>query len=323
MQKPLKILVVRFSSIGDIVITSPVVRCLKNQLKAEIHYITNDRYSSIVHNNPNIDKVYTISNSISEVLDSLKLERYDIVIDLHKNIRSYSLTSKLNTRKISYNKYTLKRLFYVYFGINLLPKKHTIDYYFSRLKKIGIKNDNEGLDYFIKDSDTIDYNISQKYIAWCIGASYENKKLSASQIIYVSSRVSIPIVLLGDENDKELGDRILEKTQNKNIVNFCGKLTINQSSYLLKNSYMVLSNDTGLMHISSAFDKNIISFWGCTKPNLGFYPLVVREKSKMITSNDRRPCSKHGKYCRIIPDGCVKNIHPEIILEAVNSLLSK
>ena len=321
MQKPLKILVVRFSSIGDIVLTSPVVRCLKNQLKAEVHYITNVRYSNIVNNNPNIDKVITISDSISQVLENLKLERYDVVIDLHKNIRSYSLTSKLNTRNLSYNKHTLKRLFYVYFGINLLPKKHTVDYYFSRLKKIGIKNDNAGLDFFIKDSDKIDYNISHKYIAWCIGASYENKKLSERQISYVSSRLNIPIVLLGDKNDKELGDRILEKTQNKNIVNFCGKLTINQSSYLLKNSYMVLSNDTGLMHISSAFGKNIISFWGCTKPNLGFYPLVVREKSKMITSNDRRPCSKHGKYCRISPDGCVKNIHPEIILEAVNSFI--
>ena len=135
MQKSLKILVARFSSIGDIVLSSPIVRCLKQQLSAEVHFITKDIYEIIVQNNPYIDKVYSIHSSTNEVLDSLKNEKYDYLIDLHKNLRS----SKLRTvadNYLSYNKQNFKKFLLVKFGIDMLNNKIHLQCVSSERKKI-------------------------------------------------------------------------------------------------------------------------------------------------------------------------------------------
>jgi len=323
VKKLSKILVVRFSSIGDIVLTSPVLRCLKSQLSSELHFLTKIKYLQVIKNNPNIDKLYTISNSTSEILHDLKLEKYDLIIDLHCNLRSLYLSKKLRVKSIGYQKQNIKKLIYILTGINYIKKIHVTDRYFSNLHKIGVNNDNFGLDFFVDKLDFSQYDTSQKYIAWCIGASNQNKKLSYEQISNVCNKLDLPILLLGDDNDRDLGILVQLNTIKKNVINFCGELTLQESSYILKNSELVLSNDTGLMHIASAFNKKIISFWGCTKPILGFEPLVSKQKSVKICSTNTRPCSKHGKYCRISKNGCVKNIDSDIILKSIENLFVK
>jgi len=323
VKKLSKILVVRFSSIGDIVLTSPVLRCLKSQLSSELHFLTKIKYFHVIKNNPNIDKFYTISNSISEVLNNLEIEKYDLIIDLHCNLRSFYLSKKLRIKSIGYNKQNFKKLIFILTGVNFIKKIHVTDRYFSNLHKIGVYNDNLGLDFFTDKLHFSKYDISQKYIAWCIGASNKNKKLSYEQISKVCNKLDLPILLLGDDNDKDLGSTVQLNATKKNVINFCGELTLQESSYILKNSELVLTNDTGLMHIASAFNKKIISFWGCTKPILGFEPLVSKQKSVKICSKNTRPCSKHGKYCRISKNGCVKNIDSDIILKSIENLFVK
>ena len=91
MSTSLKILVVRFSSIGDIVLTTPVVRILKTHKNAKVHFLTKREYSSIMENNPYIDKIHLINNSVDEVKDQLFSEKFDYIIDLHNNLRSQLL----------------------------------------------------------------------------------------------------------------------------------------------------------------------------------------------------------------------------------------
>ena len=110
--------------------------------------------------------------------------------------------------------------------------------------------------------------------------------------------------------------------KSNNVYDFCGETSIEESAYLIRNSKLVLTNDTGMMHIASAFDTPIISFWGCTKPSLGFSPYMAAKKSKcIITSFSDAPCSKHGKYCKFQSKGCIKEIKPKIIYEAVVRLI--
>ena len=98
-----KILVIRFSSIGDIVLTSPVVRCLKKQLAGtEVHFLTKDAFKNIVVNNPYVDKVYSFQNEIGEILQQLKEERYDYIIDLQHNLRSLKLKTALKAKSFSF-----------------------------------------------------------------------------------------------------------------------------------------------------------------------------------------------------------------------------
>ena len=117
----MKILIIRFSSIGDIVLTSPIIRCVKNQLaNSEVHYLTKNSFKEILSSNPFVSKIYTIEKEVSEVINQLKEEKYDLIIDLHDNIRSHQVSSALKTKTVRYNKQRFKRFLLTAFKINLL-----------------------------------------------------------------------------------------------------------------------------------------------------------------------------------------------------------
>lgn len=319
MSESLKILIVRFSSIGDIVLTTPVIRSVKNQLQAEVHFLTKYQYHSLIVNNPNLDKVYYLNDSIFQTLKDLRKENYDYIIDLHNNLRSSFLIT-LGVPVKRYFKSNFKKFIYINFGINNLRNEHVVDRYMRTVNFLGVKNDNKGLDYFMSADTTVDFNTDQKFIAWCIGASQIQKQLSAKQIYDVCSKFELPIILLGGEEVEAKGNEIIKASENKNLYNFCGKLTLDQSAYIIKSCFLLLSNDTSLMHIGAAFQKNIISFWGCTKPDMGFAPYISNKKSiNIISSKSKRQCSKHGSSCRFTNDGCIKLIESKKIYDAVKS----
>jgi len=318
----LKILVVRFSSIGDIVLTSPVLRILKSQKNIEVHFLTKDEYTSILENNSYIDKIHVIKNSVAEVKDQLFKENFDYIIDLHNNLRSQLLRS-LKVPIKRYSKSNFKKFLYMFFGINLLNNKHVVDRYVDVLSFLNLKNDDKGLDYFLPEGSLVDYDVKQKYITWCIGASKIQKQLSVSQIATIANKLELPIILLGGKEQKEYGDKIIQISNKAGVLNLCGEVSINQSAYLIKHSNYLFTNDTGLMHIGSAYNKKIISFWGCTKPHLGFYPYVDASNSLMIVSEkSERQCSKHGSSCRFTDQGCVKEIDSEEMINRIKKFIS-
>ena len=319
MNRKTKILIIRFSSIGDIILTTPVIRCIKLQYKnVELHYLTKYKYKDILLQNPYLDLCHYFDNNFSELIKNLKQEKYDIIIDLHNNMRSKMLRLALATKNYVYNKENFKKILLINFGLNF-SKLHTVDRYFLPLKDLQIKNDNNGLDIFIDDNYIINFNTSQKYISWCIGGSYENKKLSDEQIVYVCDKLNLPIVFIGGSNENDLAEKIITKSSNNKLYNFCGKINFLESSFLVKKSNLLLTNDTSILHVGSAFKLPTISFWGCTKPELGFRS-YLNPSSYEIRSKYTRPCSKHGKNCRVLANGCVKTIKPEIIYKKVKEI---
>ena len=318
MKKKQKILIVRFSSIGDIILTTPLVRCLKLQLNATVHYLTKEKYSNLLIRNQNIDKLILLNENLTS---DLKKENYDLVVDLHNNIRSYKIKKSINALTYTISKNTFKRYLLIYFGINLL-NNHIVDRYFNTVKKINVINDDKGIDYDIDAKNDINFNINQQYITWCIGGSYIQKRLSIKQIVEVIKKIDLPIVLLGGDEERSSALEIINQINSDKIYNFCGESTIDQSAYLIKNSKLFLTNDTGLMHIATSFAVPIIAFWGCTKPTLGFS--AYRPKAKVydiISDISDIPCSKHGSYCRFSKTGCIKKISSnEIYNEVVKEI---
>ena len=322
MSKSLKILIVRFSSIGDIVLTTPVIRSLKNQLKAEVHFLTKYQYHSVVANNTNLDKIFYLNDSLFHILKDLRSENYDYIIDLHNNFRSLFLFT-LGVPIKRYSKSNFKKFIYMNFGINQLNNKHTVDRYMKTVDFLDVKNDGFGLDYFVSTDVKMEFDLDQDFIAWSIGASKIQKKLSAKQISQVCLKTDLPIILLGGEKEKLEAAEIIGSCSGKTIYNFCGKFSLDQSALIIKNCMMLLSNDTGLMHIGAAFNKNIISFWGCTKPDMGFAPYVSKARSiKILSDKSKKQCSKHGSSCRFTKDGCVKLINSEKIYQAIEKFRS-
>ena len=295
MEETLKILVVRFSSIGDIVLTTPVVRMLKKQLNAEVHYLTKSSYVSLLKNNPYIDSVYQIENSITEVIADLKKEKYDYVIDLHNNLRTQILKFRLGITAKSFNKLNMEKFMLTNFKLDNMPKIHIVDRYLETVKHLGVKNDNQGLDFFLSPNDKVDISIFPKdYIVFVIGGQHATKILPNEKIISIIKKVNKHVLLVGGPEDYERGEQIIANTNN--TINTCGKYSILQSASLVQQAEMVITHDTGMMHIAAAFNKNIYSVWGNTVPEFGMYPYLESEQSKRIEVKglNCRPCSKIG-----------------------------
>lgn len=326
-----KFLILRLSSIGDIVLTTPVIRCLKKQLEgSEIHYLTKEQYSEILLSNPYIDRLWLYRNNMKELLQQLQQEKFDYIIDLHHNIRTFRIKNKLHKVSFSFHKLNIKKWLLVNFKINFLPDIHIVDRYFDTLKVFKVENDQKGLDYFLSEertepSSSILTKIPGKYIALVIGAQHETKKAPPGLLAQICDRANFPVVILGGKNDKEFAKSIISQlTKNHAVWDTTGELSLNQSASLVKNSELVITNDTGLMHIAAAYKKKIISIWGSTIPEFGMYPYLPQSESKIfeVKGLSCRPCSKIGyQSCPKKHFKCMKNQNADEISRWVKHLI--
>ncbi len=335
----MKFLIIRLSSIGDIVLTTPVMRCLKNQVAtAELHFLTKYSFRYLVESNPYIDKCHLIHDDLSEIIDDLKNEDFDYVIDLHHNLRTLKIKRQLGKKSFSFNKLNIEKWLLTAFKINQLPGIHIVDRYLETLQSFGVKNDGLGLDYFIpkddliKESD-IPASHSAGYIGVVIGAALNTKKYPLHKVEEFCRQVNHPIILLGGKEDFTEAEKISLSDPHK-IYNACGKFRLNESADIVRRAKLVVTNDTGLMHIAAAFKRPIISLWGNTVPEFGMYPYYGDNYINSIAQHKLpydileikdlkcRPCSKIGyKKCPLGHFKCMENIEVPLLLQHVKQRL--
>lgn len=330
---PKKILIIRFSSIGDIVLTTPVVRCLKQQLNnAEIHYLTKKQYQPVLSENPYIDRFWFYENGFCGLLPLLQRERFDYIVDLHKNMRSFFVRMKLGVRGASFPKLNIQKWLLVRFGINLMPDLHIVDRYFRAVSELGILNDGKGLDYFIPHADHLTVEdlpeqFRSGFFAVVIGGRHFTKIFPASKVAEVVGKLNKPAILLGGKEDRKQGDDISVSCGNR-IWNGCGMYNLNQSASLIGLSDAVLTNDTGLMHIAAALNKPVVSVWGNTVPAFGMFPFRSSDSDAPsvimeVKGLKCRPCSKLGfDQCPEKHFRCMNDIHAEEVAAVLNGMTS-
>ena len=294
-----KILVIRFSSIGDIVLTTPVLRCVKAKFpNAEIHFLTKKSFESVIASNPNVSKVITIDKEVGEVADVLKAEQYDYVIDLHKNIRSRQVKSLVKSPSCSFNKYNWEKWLLTNFKINKMPDVHIVDRYLEQVNELGVVNDLKGLDFFIESKNEVTNPPFSNYVCLVIGAAHATKALTIEKMVEVVDSINANFVLIGGPGEKEKAEEVIKLAKNSKLFNTCGGFNIEQSASLLKQSSCVITPDTGMMHIASALEKPVISVWGNTVPEFGMYPYIPQNKDLVhiveVKGLQCRPCSKIG-----------------------------
>jgi ADP-heptose:LPS heptosyltransferase len=338
-----KILIIRFSSIGDIVLTSPVIRCLKKQVKGvEIHYLTKKVFAGILENNPYVDKVHVIETAVAEVLDELKNEKFDCIVDLHRNLRSVQVKRMLKVRSFSFQKLNYEKWLLVNLKVNRLPAVHIVDRYLETVRFLGVENDGLGLDYFIPAADEVDvgdlpHSFRSGYLGFVIGAAHATKRLETEKIISVCRKLGRPVVLLGGKDEAEAANQIVEAI-GPMVYNACGKYNLNQSASLIRQAREIVTHDTGLMHIAAAFQKSIVSVWGNTVPEFGMFPYLATSEERAANRGELsiksgkseivevkglscRPCSKIGyKKC---PKGhfkCMRTISEEELISKIKLL---
>jgi ADP-heptose:LPS heptosyltransferase len=323
----MKILVIRFSSMGDIIYTTPVVRCLKKQLAGvEVHFITKPAFKYIYDNNPYVDKLLLLKPSLSDTIADIKAEGYDYIVDLHNNLRTTIIKLRTGIKSYTYKKQTIRKWLSLKFNLKLVPTTHLVDRYMQAVEFLGVTNDGQPIDYYIKArhqlTDLLPPTHQNNYVAFVIGATHFTKRMPNDKIISICRELKHPVVLLGGNDVKANGDEITAAI-GPNIYNACGKTTLDESVFLVSQSATVIGFDTGLTHIAEAFNKPIVSVWGGTVPELlGVQPYMVKDVLVAGIDLECRPCSKFGlEKCPLGHFRCMKEIPEEPITAFVNKQL--
>jgi ADP-heptose:LPS heptosyltransferase len=272
----------------------------------------------------------------------LRREDFDYVIDLHHNLRTLKVKRGLGKSAFSFDKLNIQKWLLTNFKVNRMPDKHIVDRYMETVAGFGITNDGAGLDYFIPAADELkahDIPTAHQagYVGLVIGAALPTKKLPYHKLAEICGGARHPLILLGGPEDAETGER-LAAIDPIRIYNACGKFNLNESAGLVRQAKLVVTHDTGLMHIAAAFKRPIVSIWGNTVPEFGMYPYYgdnylynygerTREDAAErlpyemmeVKGLSCRPCSKIGyKKC---PKGhfkCMEEQPVSRILQAIN-----
>ena len=328
-----KILVIRFSSIGDIVLASPVMRCIKKQLPgAELHFVTKLSFKPVTEFNPYIDRFfYYDGDNLDLLIEEFKIENYDYVIDLHKNFRSAKIKKALKAKRYTIDKLSVEKYLLTKLNINVMPHRHITQRSLDTVAPLGITDDGLGLDYFIAENNIVkEHDIPTShhagFIAVVIGASYTTKKLPVHKLQELCYKIEHPIILLGGKEDAAAGHQIVSVDPIK-IYNACGKFNLNESADLIRQSKLVISHDTGLQYIACAFKKQVLAIWGSTSPQLDVEPyygsIFMQQQNKPIYENIYlnlrcQPCSKYGtKTCPLEHFNCMEKQDIDAIVQKV------
>ena len=334
MDSPRKILIVRMSSIGDIVLTTPVIRALRLRFPdAQIDFLVKSQFASLPENNPNISNIIPFDSGsgfggLLKLRNRLATEKYDWLIDLHRSLRSRFLSAFCGfSLKTTYNKQLVNRFMLIRFKKNFYKEvKPVYLRYFEALKPFHIEYDGNGTEIFISEYDFSGINpgiIDEKTVVLCPGAAHANKQWLPerfAQLAVELNQSGYKVVLLGGKKEKQLCEQIKELS-NADIQILAGETSLRQSAAALSKAKAVVANDSGMMHLAQAVKTPVVAIYGPTTRELGFFPFP--EKSIVIENElSCRPCTfKGAESC---PKGhfkCMKNIESQEVAEAVKQWL--
>lgn len=289
------VLVVRFNSIGDIVLTSPVISSLHAE-GYKVHYLTKAVFSELLENNSKVTKCWTLVDSLSSVISELRNYRFEFVIDLHNNYRSKRVCKALTAPTFRLKKERIGLWLLTNFGIQRTSGHHIVHRFLDVLNPLGLSSRSEELEFYA-DSENIDHlELPQKFLAIAVGAAWSTKQIPLDKQIEIINQSSWNnIVLLGGPDEIEMAKEI-ERGVSKKLNNQVGKLSLTQSGQVVRSASVLLSGDTGLMHIAAAVKTPVVAVFGSTHPVLGYTPFTD-EKAYNIIQNESlscRPCTKQG-----------------------------
>lgn len=309
---------------------------MKQQLPgAEIHFVTKESFKIVTEGSPYIDKYFYYNDKLDPLIEQLKLERYDYVVDLHKNFRSLKIKRALNCKSLTIKKLSIQKFLLTELYIDIMPNRHITLRSLDTVKVLGVKDDGKGLDYHIPDKDIVQkHDIPTAhwlgYIALVIGASYHTKKLPIKKLQEFCAKINYPVILLGGKEDAAAGDAIASIDDVK-IYNACGKFNLNESADLTRQSKLVISHDTGLQYIACSFKKPVMAIWGSTSPDLDVEPYYgsnyfntgnMPVYENILLKLRCQPCSRYGKNaCPLEHFNCMEKQDIDSIVLKANSRL--
>lgn len=318
-----KILIIRLSSMGDILLATPLIRSIKNQNPAvEIDFVVKDEFIEVIKNNPHLTNIFRyskLSSEKQELINSLKSRNYETVIDLQNNRRSSEVTSRLHTKTFRFKKNHFKKFLLVNFKINLLENFPQIPIRYA--EAAGIELDDEGLEIFTDDVADTNLKLNEKYIGLCPGAKHFTKRWPKEYFIELGKNLEsngFKVVLLGGKDERETLNEMAGEF--KEPINLCND-SILKTAADMKMCSLIYTNDSGAMHLACAVKVPVIAFFGSTVREFGFFPYKSKNIVLEINSLPCRPCTHIGrKTCPLTHFKCMRDISPEIAFTSLKRL---
>lgn len=285
----MKILVIRFSAIGDILLTFPIVESLVHKYpSAEIHFLTKPSNKPVLELLSSKVQPRFLQESLVQTAKQLRGESYDLVIDLHNNLRTFLL--QLLMMKWSWKRFrklNFQKWLYTALKWNTLPKIHVVDRY---AQAASVKPTAVSL---AVSNSTVVESLPLHYVAWVLGATFSTKQYPLSKLIETIECLDIPIVLLGGE--KEISMATSLQAHFPSLISFVGKTSLSEAALVLSKAKVVVTNDTGLMHLAAFYAKPMVCIWGNTVLAFGMYPYQSAPVfHAQVSDLSCRPCSKIG-----------------------------
>ncbi len=322
-----RLLIIRLSSIGDIVLTTPLIRQVRKAFPhAQIDFLTRSAFAELLVHNPYLSHVHTLENF-------RPTHYYDACIDLQNSFRSRWLRRSLAQHVAVYRKENWKKLLLIWFKWNLLANSLPVPLrYLSACRKFGIEDDGKGCELFLSESakrfaaEAIEPKTT---LAVCYGAAHFTKRFPIDKLALVLNALlktqDIQVILLGGKDDAALGANLLALLSHRQAVkDFSGKCSLLETAALLARADAILTNDTGLMHIGAAFQKPIVAVFGSSVKEFGFMPFRTPYQILEREGLPCRPCSHIGrKSCPAKHFKCMREIEPLAVVKAVLSALDR
>jgi len=330
----MKILVIRFSSIGDIVLTTPVIRSLKQAKPAcEVHFLTKAGFKDVLAHNPYIDSLHLLEkDGLGQMMGKLRAEKFDFILDLHHNLRSWRVRLALGVAGRHFDKANLRKYAMTHgrgrgSEGNLRPLAHIVARYGETLRPLGVALDEGGLDFFLPPGmaapalphdapPAADFPLAAS-LAVVLGATHATKRWIPAHFVETLNSYGKPVVLIGGKDARTEAD-FLAQHLTVPCRDAVGKHSLLASAALMRACGAVLTHDTGFMHIAAAFGMTVHSLWGNTVPEFGMTPYKTPHTLLEVAGLSCRPCSKIG-YDRC-PQGhfrCMNDLAPAQVLAAL------
>ncbi|MBD3287889.1 hypothetical protein GF337_03720 [candidate division KSB1 bacterium] len=344
MREPEKILIIRLSSIGDILLTTPLIRILKKRFpNSKIDFVIKEKFRELISHHPALDIVYSYhkkerEKGLKKIKERIRQQNYDIIFDIHKNFRSIYLRTAVGAGDIfKFKKFIVPRWLMVHFKINLYKKMIPVyQRYINSGEKLGIEYDDLGLDIYI--SESIRDKLRQQWnadlepeknlvIGIAPGAGFETKRWHAEGFRAViedllATHPEARVLLFGNVKDRQITQNIIWNDHPR-VFDVAGKYSLMETTAMMDYCKLVITNDSGLMHLASALKKKVVAIFGSTTEHLGFFPC---NKEALIIQNNAlkcRPCTHVGrKKCPKKHFKCMLDIQAVDVLNAAHLLIN-
>jgi lipopolysaccharide heptosyltransferase II len=336
-----RILILRLSSIGDIVLASPLIRALRRRFpQAQIDFVVKMQFVDLVRSNPRLDTVLTLDTkqgprALKQLKKNLLSRSYDLIIDIHNNFRTAYLRRISGASVVILKKYKLRRFLLVKFGLDFYRRVVPVyQRYIDSVAALQVQDDGRGLEFFVAPDalvqivstlSSLGFHTGRLTFGMAPGAGFLTKRWPQEYFIEIAKKLitnmGSHIVLLGNQKEADLCAAI-EKNVGEGVVNAAGRFSLMESAAALAVCDLLICNDTGLMHLAAALKKPVIAIFGPTTRQLGFFP--IGQNCRVIENMNLacRPCTHIGRdRCPKKHFKCMREIFPEQVYQAVEELL--